>query len=139
MDIVSFCGKLNPEDWSKPATKKWRVKDVVSHLVGWEREVAQEFKRTWGSKNEPWFMKVENYDDFNEKIFNEFKDCSPTELLAELKKWQGVVSKEIADAGETNIRQHPHMDWLFDEGGEPHFEHHLKQIQLALGLSNSGC
>jgi hypothetical protein len=132
MDIISFCENLNPEDWDRQVTEKWRVKDVVSHLVGWEREVAQEFQRTWDAKIEPWFMKTDSYDDFNAKICEEFKDYSSTELLRELKKWQAVVEKETRDIGEDNIRQRPHMSWFFDEGDEPHFEHHIKQIRKAL-------
>ncbi len=132
MDIISFCENLNPEDWDRQVTEKWRVKDVASHLVGWEREVAREFKRTWDAKIEPWFMKTDSYDDFNAKICEEFRNYSPQDVMSELKKWEGVVKKEVEKIGEDKIRERPNMDWLFDEGDEPHFEHHIKQIQEAL-------
>jgi hypothetical protein len=134
MDIISLCEKLKPEDWDKPATSKWRVKDVISHLAGWEREVAMEFKRTWPIKAEPWFMRTDFYDDFNAKICEEFRDYSPAELMGELKKWQSVVEKEIKEVGEDVIRRRPNMSWLFDEGDEPHFAHHIRQIEEALKI-----
>ncbi|MCX6813255.1 MAG: hypothetical protein NTV77_02075 [Candidatus Azambacteria bacterium] len=132
MDIITFFRDIKESDWDVPITKKWRVKDVLSHLVGWERECAQELPKVFETGNEPWFMLTDDYDDFNERIFQEFKNCSSEALISELEKWQGALEKEIQTIGEERIRQRPHMDWVFDEGDEPHFEHHIKQIKKAL-------
>jgi hypothetical protein len=132
MDAISFCEQLKPEDWDKQATPKWKVKDIVSHLVGWDREVVREFRRTWESGDQPWFMMTDDYDAFNVRIYEEFKDYSPAQLIQEFEKWAGILDREIEKIGENEIRKRPNMDWLFDEGDEPHFDHHLNQIQKAL-------
>jgi hypothetical protein len=132
VDIIEFCRKLSPEDWYKPVTLKWRVKDVISHLVGWERECVQELRKGWATHTEPWFMETEHYDQFNARIYNEFKDYSPDDIITELTRWKEALSAEIEKIGEKNIRKSTYAGWVFDEGDEPHFEHHMKQIQKTL-------
>ena len=70
MDTLAFFRNLKPEDWDKRVTDLWTVKDVLAHLVGWEREVALEFRRTWGTDKKPWFVAIDDYNDFNKKIYN---------------------------------------------------------------------
>ncbi len=132
MDIITFFRNLNESDWDVLVTKKWRVKDVLSHLLGWEREIVQELVKVFEIGSEPWFMLTDDYNEFNEKIYQEFKNYSPDVLLSELEKWQNELEKSIQAIGEDKIKQRPHMDWVFDEGDEPHFEHHIKQINEAL-------
>lgn len=132
MDIIAFFRNIKESDWDVPVTKKWRVKDVLSHLVGWEREVARELPKVFETGDEPWFMLTDDYAEFNEKIYREFKNYSPGTLLSELEKWQNGLENSIQEIGEDKIRQRPHMDWVFDEGDEPHFEHHVKQVIEAL-------
>ncbi|MCX6741028.1 MAG: hypothetical protein NTY61_01375 [Candidatus Parcubacteria bacterium] len=137
MDIILFCKNLKPEDWEKHMATEWpikmvKVKDVVAHLVGWSKEVAQELPKIWGNKKEPWFMLTDNYGDFNHKTYQEYKNFTPEEILSELRKWQSVLAGEIEKIGEKNIRQRPHMTWVFDEGEEPHGEYHLNQIQKVI-------
>ncbi len=110
------------------------MKDVLAHLAGWEKEVARELLKTWGSENEAWFMSVSNYDEFNEGIRRFYESYSPDQLIMELEKWQKVLEDEIREIGETNIKNKPDMEWVFDEGGEPHFEHHVKQMKKALNI-----
>jgi len=132
MDVISFFRNLKSEDWEKPVTKLWRVKDVLAHLVGWEREIVQELPRTWENSENPWFVDTDNYDNFNAKIYEEYKDFSPPQLLAELKEWQDALSEEIEKIGEDDIRQSNYSEWVFNEGREPHFEHHINQVRQAL-------
>jgi hypothetical protein len=134
MDIVAFCKNLKPQDWNVQVTKNWTVKDIVSHLVGWEKEVARELPRVWESGQQPWFMSTENYEGFNGETYEYYKDYSPEELISEFQKWENYLDVSIKNIGEENLRKHPHMDWVFDEGDEPHFEHHIDQIRKALDL-----
>lgn len=132
IDTITFFRSLKPDDWSQKVTEKWTVKDVLSHLVGWEREVAIELKNIFENGEEPWFIKTDDYSEFNEKIYKEFQNNSPKELLIALEKWQRTTEKEIQDIGEAKIRQHKDVSWVFDEGDEPHIEHHINQIKKAL-------
>ncbi|OGN01192.1 MAG: hypothetical protein A3I26_03725 [Candidatus Yanofskybacteria bacterium RIFCSPLOWO2_02_FULL_43_10] len=53
MDIIKFFRSLNPDDWSKKVTERWTVKDVLSHLIGWDREVVIELRNTFQKETEP--------------------------------------------------------------------------------------
>lgn len=130
MNMVTFFRSLNPQDWSKMATLKWMVKDILSHLIGWDREVTTGLKNLIGNGEEPWFMKTDNYEEFNDKIYNEFKDRSPEDLIAELEKLENTLKEEVRNAGEENLKARG-MNWVFDEGGESHFDHHINQIKKA--------
>lgn len=136
MNIVKFFKSLNQGDWFKKVTDKWTVKDVLAHLVGWNREVVVELRNTFEKGTEPWFMEVDDYTEFNEKIYNEFKDKSPEKLLSEFEKWEKAWGNEIKNIGEDKIRQRKNTDWVFDEGegGESHFEHYINQIKKALSI-----
>ena len=136
MDVITFFKSLKLEDWNKRVTQKWTVKDVLSHLVGWSREVVIELRNTLGKEIEPWFMKTDDYTEFNEKIYNEFKNKLPEELLTEFTKWEKDWENEIKNIGEDKIRQRKNTDWVFDdgEGGESHFEHHINQVKKALNM-----
>src|SRR3989344_447983 len=135
MDIIKFFRSLNLEDWTQKVTDKWTVKDVLSHLVGWDREVVIELRKTFENGTEPWFMKTDDYTEFNEKIYSEFRDILPEELLSELEKWEKEWKNEIKNIGEDKIRQREHVSWVFDEdeGDESHFEHHINQVKKVLG------
>jgi hypothetical protein len=132
-DIVIFFKNLKDSDWDIAVTNKWRVKDILSHLVGWEREVCRGLADVFKNGDNPWFMKIGDYAEFNEKIYQEFKDYSFENLLLELEKWQDEFDKIIKKIGEDKIRKQPDTDWVFDEGGDSHFEHHINQIKKVLG------
>lgn len=83
LDFISYLKTLKPEDWSKKATDKWTVKDVVAHMVGWEKAVTKIVKSVWETKQEPWFMETDNYDEFNAKMIEYYKNYSPNQLLDE--------------------------------------------------------
>ena len=73
-------------------------------LVGWDREVVLELRNMFGNETEPWFMKTDNYTAFNDKIYKEFKNSPPKELLAELEKWEKAWRNEVKNIGEDKIR-----------------------------------
>jgi hypothetical protein len=132
MDTITFFKTLKESDWKVPVTKKWQVKDVLSHLVGWKRECTNVLEKVFEIGNEPWFMSTDNYDKFNDRIYREFENYSPDALISELEKWQEILEANIQKFGENKIRLRLHMNWVFDEGDEPHFEHHVNQVKNAL-------
>jgi uncharacterized protein (TIGR03083 family) len=133
MDYISYLQSLSSEDWQKPATGKWTVKDVLSHLVGWEREVALTFMNTWKTKQDPWFIVNEDYDSFNDKVQAEFADWKPSDLLQEWKKWQDNLNNQIkeVDEDEFNVRRN-NLSWMTDEGEHSHTDWHINQIKKAV-------
>ena len=133
MNHIDYLKSLKPEDWLKRATIKWTVKDVLSHLVGWEREVATTFLKSRESKKIPWYLETEDYDEFNEKIQKEFADWSPEDLIKEWKKWEENLNSKIREVGEDiiNIRRQ-NLSWMVDGKENNHTDWHINQIKKAL-------
>ena len=71
------------------------MKDVVAHMVGWERGDVEEIKRIWETKTPPWWKNDPNYDEFNYKWVGFYKDYTPEQLIAEWEMWQRKVTKEV--------------------------------------------
>ena len=129
-----YCESLTPEDWKKPVGDTWTVKDVIAHVVGWEKEAYHELLKTWKSKKKTWFLKTDDYGDFNKRSVEEYKNFSPKQLLQEWKKWQGKLDEAIQIVGEDNMRKEPDLfSWVFDEGEDSHYKHHFEQIKRILG------
>ncbi len=132
-NFISYLRTLKIDDWNKKVTDKWTVKDVVAHMVGWEKEDPEIIKSTWGSKKVPWFYETDNYDDFNKKAVEFYKDYTPAQLLDEWEKWRNKVKEEIERIGEDKLRARPDLfGWLFEEGEGSHYNHHYQQIRKAL-------
>ncbi len=133
MDILAFCRTLKTEDWGKKVNKNWSVKDVIAHLVGWEKEVALTLAKAWETKTKPWFFKTDNYDEFNAKSVAFYREYNPDLLIKEWENWQKNLDDEISKIGENNLRTHKDFDWVFDvEGEDSHYSQHYRQIKKAL-------
>lgn len=133
IDFISFCQTLKPEDWAKKVNSRWTVKDTIAHLVGWEKGVAESLKKSWLSKESPWFLETSDFDEFNAKNVEYYKNYTPEELLTEWRKWQKAMDKQIKAIGEAKLRAAGfHWDWVFDEGEDSHYEQHYRQIKKAL-------
>lgn len=129
MDFVSYLKILKPEDWNKQVTSQWTVKDVVAHMIGWEKADPDIIRKTWETKEKPWWLKADNYDEFNQKSVEFYKDYTPEQLIAEWERWQQHVEQEIKKIGEDKLRSRPDLfGWLFEVGERSHYQHHLNQI-----------
>lgn len=133
MNFLSYCESLTPEDWKKLVNETWTVRDVIAHIVGWEKEAYYELLKAWQSKKEPWFLTTEDYSDFNRRSVEEYKSFSPRQLLQEWRTWQEKLDKAIFAIGESNLRSEPELfSWVFDEGEGSHYKHHFEQIRRAV-------
>src|SRR5688572_18897186 len=93
--FINYLKTLQPEDWSKMATSQWTVKDVVAHMVGWEKGDAEVIRGAWKLKTKPWWLVTDNYDEFNAQSVEFYKNCTPEELLAEWQMWQEKVQEAV--------------------------------------------
>jgi len=141
VDFIAYLKTLKPADWDKMATAKWTVKDVVAHMVGWEKRDAEVLKIFWETKQRsPWMSTKEEWDEFNRKEVERYKNYAPRQLIEEWEMWQGKVAEEIEKIGYQNIKSRPDLfDWLIeDEGhytlgtGGSHYEHHYRQVKAAV-------
>lgn len=137
MDFISYLKTLKPVDWDKKVTDQWTVKDVVAHMVGWEKEsvrVLKDFLKN--GKGNPWFINTDGYDEFNAKLVKHYKNYSTRRLIQEWEKYMGEIEALIDRVGEKRLRGRKDMQWLFEnteEGYQGHYSHHLKQIEKVVG------
>jgi hypothetical protein len=132
-EFIDYLKTLRPEDWEKKTTSEWTVKDVVAHMIGWEKHDPSIIQQTWQSKQDPWWQEKSDYDEFNKKEVEYYKHYSPQVLIEELEKWQAEVEKTISEIGEENLKKYPDLfGWLFDTSDKNHYEHHLRQIKEVL-------
>lgn len=138
-DFFDMLENLTDDEWNTKVDENWSVKDVVAHLVGWEKECALQIPIIWQSQKRPWFL--EAYDDyeFNRRSIIEYKDMQPNQLLQEWYIWQDKSQEEIDKIGEDNLKSQPTLfGWLFeseissDETNLGHYEEHITQINSAL-------
>src|SRR5271170_3412884 len=100
IDFIAYLKTLKPEDWNKMATPKWSVRDVVAHMVGWEKRDPEIIRKTWKTKQLPWWMASQGeYDTFNAENVEFYKNYTPEELITEWEKWQRAVRTEIDRIG----------------------------------------
>jgi hypothetical protein len=101
--------------------------------------------RIWETKQPPWWKTNPNYEEFNAKWVEFYKDYSPEQLLEEWEMWQEKVGEEVDKIGYLdNIKTRPDLfDWLIEDGignsdtytlieGGTHYQHHFKQIKEAI-------
>jgi len=131
-DFFRFLKNLKPEDWNKKINDKWTIKDAVAHLVAWERECAICLPMAWEKKENPWFIKTDNYDEFNKRAIQTYKNYLPEELLSEWEKWQNALEKEAEKIGVNNLQSAQFgltFEWFFDEGENNHYLQHFNEIK----------
>lgn len=133
MDFIEYIKTLKPEDWEKQVTDKWTVRDVVAHMVGWEKGDPDAIAKAWETKQSPWWMTTDDYDQFNQENVEYYQDYTPDELIAEWEKWARHIDDEVNKIGEDKLRARPDLfGWVFDEGEDSHYNHHYRQIKKAL-------
>lgn len=140
-DFVTYLKSLTLEDWDKMVTPHWTVKDVIAHMVGWERRDAEIIRIFWETKKKsPWMETKTEWDEFNRKEVEKYKKYTPQQLLDEWEIWRKKVSEEIGAIGYQNIKSRPDLfDWLLEDEGHytlnddgTHYKHHHAQIKSAL-------
>lgn len=143
-NFYTFLENLTDEQWDTKVDKNWTVRDVIAHLVGWEKECAIQTPIVYRTKQKPWFLKTNDYEKFNRKSIEEYKNFTLTELLQEWRKWQDKIQTEIDLIGEDKLKSQPKLFyWLFEddsnkgtdafeEYGESHYSEHFKQIKAVL-------
>lgn len=135
LDFISYLKSLKPEDWDKRVTKSWTVKDVVAHMVGWERINPQVIRETWQTKKRPWFYETDDFDELNRKSVVDYREYTSNQLIAEWEKYQKLTQVEIDRVGEKKLRAEPRLfGWLFnsEEREDGHYNHHYRQIRHAV-------
>lgn len=130
LNFISYLKTLKPEDWNKKVNDQRTVKDVAAHMVSWEKEDTTIIGLTWKTKKIPWFCETDDYEDFNNKHIEYYKDYAPEQIIKEWRKYQKQVQEEIDSIGEDNLKKYPDLfKWLLEKGEGSHYELHYKEIR----------
>lgn len=130
--FLSYLKTLKPEDWDLPVSDKWKVGDVVAHMIGWEKIDPEVIRETWQTKKRPWFYETDDFDEFNRKNVEFYRGYTPDQFIAEWEKYRTLVQKEIDIIGEEKLRAQPELfGWLFEqeEKENGHYNIHYRQIR----------
>ncbi len=124
-EFENLLNSLTGEQWSIKVNSEWTIKDVVAHLIGWEKEAANSLSKSWKTKKSSWFVQIENSNEFNSKSVKEYKNLNYKQIIKEWIYWQDQLNKIIQEIGESNLRKEK-------ENEKNHYLLHLNQIKKAL-------
>lgn len=131
-DLAKLFESLTEEEWVLKVNQNWTVKDVLSHLAGWEEEYAASLADSWVTKKPPWFLNAtkKSIDDFDNRSVNRYKDYSSEDLVERWKYLMKVFESEIMQIGIDRLKTKPFLfDWIFDE---EHYLEHFKQVKKTI-------
>jgi hypothetical protein len=132
-DFIAYLQSLKSDDWRRMATTTWTIKDVVAHLLGWEAGDPEIIRQTWRTKESPWWDTTDDYDDFNKKLIQYYKDYTPEALISEWQTKHREVQDVITEIGESQLKSRMDLfGWLFDDSENSHISHHYRQIRKAV-------
>jgi len=119
--IDSFNAKVRDQ---KIAEGSWSVKDILSHMVGWEVEVKKQFKTFLTNPDVD-----DNYDidSFNENSVSSRKNKTWNEIIEELN----LAREELSALISTLSRKDIDTEDRFSEWVEvliDHYKHHTRQL-----------
>ena len=103
----------------------WSVKDVLSHIVGWEAEVVKQFKAFLVNPDVD-----DNYDidSFNKIAVELRKHLSWNQIEEELKTAQTELSGFLFSLNQKNIEDEKRfIEWV--KVLADHYVHHTKQLK----------
>ena len=125
-EFLQFIEKLDEELRDKEIVEgKWSPKDILSHIVGWEVEVINQFKAILTNPDVD-----DNYDidSFNKIAVESRKHLNWDQLVAELKTEQAelisFLSKLTQKETDKEKRFFEWVDVLVN-----HYIHHTKQLK----------
>jgi len=113
---------------------EWSVQDIVAHVLGWEREMAQALRRmARGEKPAPEGVDYSDSDAWNARFSLVMKQQLPTTVLAEWGQVHQVyraAAAAIADDrfGVTDGKPKT-VNRLIETSGYGHFREHGAQIR----------
>ncbi len=103
---------------------EWTLKDVMAHIIGWDREAVSRFEQFLLGAAEDLSYDI---DSFNQRWVNEFNSFSRDQVLEELRSGQEQLQQLCSDIDREHIlRDARYCEWL--EALRDHYRHHTGQL-----------
>lgn len=109
---------------------QWSVKDIVAHILGWEREMTGALKRiAAGERPTPEGVDYTNSDDWNAKFAARFDVQMPTTVLAEWGQVHGGFVKALAAVPDDRFGEGKSVNRIAETTGYGHYLEHAPAIK----------
>lgn len=139
INFIKVLEEQKEDFWNQPLGEgKWSVRDVVSHIMKWDKYFFEEAIRKV-SEGEELTVKHLDYNVFNEQAKQYGRTCSIQELVEQTKTYRQTLidhiqslSDEQYDKEYTDADGHPFQTAVFMKDFIWHDQHHMKQIQPLL-------
>ncbi len=109
---------------------EWAVKDIIAHVLGWEKEMAEALRRmARGEKPTPEGVDYSDTDAWNAKFSLVMKQQLPTTVLAEWGQVHMVYMKAARAVPDDRFGEGKTVNRLLEGSGYSHFREHATQIR----------
>jgi hypothetical protein len=121
---------LNEDQLSEPWLGTWGVRDIVAHIVGWQRELTPALERlALGERPIPPGVSYEDVDAWNAKFAAAWHDTRPADILLELDRSHEAFLRAAAAVPEDRYQPEKTAYRIVDLNSAHHYEDHGGQIR----------
>ncbi len=108
----------------------WSVKDIVAHVLGWEREMTEAFRRiARGEKPTPEGVDYSNEDEWNAKFAERMRGQLPTTVLAEWGQVHGGFMIALRNVPDDRFGEGKSVNRIAEGTASGHYKEHAPPIQ----------
>ena len=109
---------------------EWSVKDIVAHVLGWQREMAGALRRmARGEKPTPEGVDYSDSDAWNARFSLAMKQQLPSTVLAEWGQVHQVYRAAAAAVADDRFGEGKTVNRLIETSGYGHYREHGAQIR----------
>ena len=109
---------------------EWSAKDIVAHVLGWEREMAGALRRmARGEKPAPEGVDYSDSDAWNARFSLVMKQQLPSTVLAEWGQVHQVYRAAAAALPDERIGEGKTVNRLIETSGYGHYREHGAQVR----------
>jgi hypothetical protein len=121
---------LNEDQLSEVWLGTWSVRDIVAHIVGWQRELGPALERlARGERPIPPGVSYEDVDGWNAKFAAAWRDARPADVLLELDRSHEAFLKAAAAVPEDRYQPDKTAYRMVDLNTAHHYRDHGSQIR----------
>ena len=121
---------LNEEQMTEVWLGTWSVRDIVSHIAGWHREMAPALERmARGERPIPEGVSYDDVDGWNERFAAVHRSTAVADVLLELDKTHEYFLKAAAAVPDDRFQPGKTAWKIVDLNGGHHYHEHGEQVR----------
>jgi hypothetical protein len=129
--LLNLFESLSYKEWEIKTDSNYTIKELLAQAVAWEEEFAVCLRDSWQTKEKPWFLKTNKYEEFNKAAIRKYQSYNSKELIERWRFVIKVLDSEIRDIGVGNLRVKQELfNWIFDLDNS--YLKYLNKIKKAL-------